>query len=62
MAEIRVIGDLEVGGERGRVIYPLGMSTAITATEYKDPQKTIKRVDMVAEVITMPEQASKQAR
>lgn len=42
--EIRVVGDLEVGGERGRVIFPTGVASSITATDYKDPQKTVKKI------------------
>ena len=44
MRKINIVGDLEVGGERGRVIYPDGLASAITATEWKDPQKTVKKV------------------
>ena len=44
MKKINIVGDLEVGGERGRVIYPDGLSSSITATEWKDPQKTVKKV------------------
>ena len=40
---IIIVGDLEVGGERGRVVSGGGNATAITATEYKDPQKVLKR-------------------
>jgi len=35
--------DLGVGGERGRVLFGGGIATAVTATEYKDPQKVIKK-------------------
>ena len=38
----KVVCDLGVGGQRGRVTMG-GSATAISATEYKDPQKTIKR-------------------
>lgn len=41
---IKVIGDLGVGGERGRVIWG-GIATALTGTDYKDPQKVIKKYE-----------------
>ena len=42
--EVRVLGHLEVGGERGRVINPRSFMTALSATDYKDPPKTIKHL------------------
>ena len=39
----KILCDLGVGGERGRVMSRKYCATAITATEYKDPQKVIKR-------------------
>lgn len=41
---IEVIGDIEVGGERGRVLSPKLLASSLTSTDYKDPQKTVKRV------------------
>ena len=41
--KLMVIGDLEVGGERGRVFHNLGAIGTISATEYKDPEKIVKR-------------------
>ena len=41
--KIIVLCDLGVGGERGRVLMRGGCSSAVTATEYKDPMKVIKR-------------------
>ena len=41
---INVIGDLGVGGERGRVMWG-GIATSVTATEYKDPLKVLKRYE-----------------
>ena len=38
-----ILCDLGVGGERGRVFSPKGKSCAISATEYKDPAKVVKR-------------------
>lgn len=43
--KIITLCDLERGGERGRVMARYGISTAITGTEYKDPQKVIKRYE-----------------
>ena len=43
MEKTRVIGDLEVGGQRGRIFFRGGCIGSISATEYKDPQKVIKR-------------------
>ena len=41
--KIIILCDLGVGGERGRVVGCGGPATAITATEYKDPQKVLKK-------------------
>lgn len=41
--KIVIVGDLRVGGERGRIIHRKGVATSLSATEYKDPQKVIKR-------------------
>ena len=41
---IEVIGDIEVGGERGRVLNPKLCASSLTSTDYKDPQKTVKRI------------------
>ena len=54
MARIEVLGDIEVGGERGRVINPKLCASSLTSTDYKDPQKTIKRIDTRSCVITIP--------
>ena len=43
ITRIRVMCDLEVGGERGRVHYRKGLNPAISATEHKDPIKVIKK-------------------
>ena len=40
---IVVLCDLGVGGERGRVLFRGGYASAVTATEYKDPMKVVKR-------------------
>ena len=42
--KIIVLCDLGVGGERGRVMFGGGIATAVTGTEYKDPQKVVKNV------------------
>ena len=42
---IIVICDLGVGGERGRVLFRGGLASAVTATEYKDPMKVIKKYE-----------------
>lgn len=41
--KIIVLCDLGIGGERGRVMSGGGISPAITGTEYKDPQKVVKK-------------------
>ena len=33
--------DLGVGGQRGVVYYPFGISPALSATQYKDPNKVL---------------------
>jgi hypothetical protein len=43
MKKIIILCDLGVGGERGRVLDRKGIATSVTATEYKDPLKTIKK-------------------
>ena len=35
-----------MGGERGRVINPKSYMTSLSATDWKDPPKTVKRFDM----------------
>ena len=60
--KIEVIGDIEVGGERGRIISPLMCASSLTSTDYKDPRKTLKRVDMKTEIITMPGRAEQSSR
>lgn len=45
MKRIIVMCDLEVGGESGRVLFGGGIASAVTATEYKDPMKVIKRYE-----------------
>ena len=37
-----IIADLGVGGERGRIFKGFSIGT-ISATEYKDPEKVIKK-------------------
>lgn len=41
-ARLEVIGDLGVGGERGRVFKGNGIIGALSATDYKDPPKTLR--------------------
>lgn len=41
--QLLIVGDLGVGGERGRVIMNRGGLPTISATEYKDPIKVVKR-------------------
>lgn len=41
MSRIKVMADLEVGGQRGRVLSPHGIAAALSATDYKDPPKVI---------------------
>ena len=36
-----IIGDLEVGGERGRVFHNDGICGTLSATEWKDPTKVL---------------------
>ena len=38
-----VLCDLGVGGERGRVFAPQSNAPAVTATEYKDAMKVVKK-------------------
>jgi len=38
-----VLCDLGVGGERGRVFSKNGIMPSVTATEWKDPMKVIKK-------------------
>lgn len=40
--KIKIIGDIEVGGERGRVMDRGGAAVSMTSTDYKDPAKVIK--------------------
>lgn len=40
---LKVMCDLEVGGQRGRVFHPVGMIASLSATDYKDPPKVIVR-------------------
>ena len=58
MGKVIVVGDLEVGGERGRVIFPTSIASSLTSTDYKDPQKTVKKVlTCRSNIITMPGRA-----
>ena len=41
--KILILCDLGVGGERGRVLSGGGIATSVTATEYKDPMKVLKK-------------------
>lgn len=41
MNEIKVLADLEVGGQRGRVYDSAGIAAALSATGHKDPPKII---------------------
>lgn len=38
--------DIEVGGERGLVQHRKGIARAMTGTDYKDPQKVVKVVEI----------------
>lgn len=40
----RILGHTGVGGERGRVINPRSYMTSLSATDWKDPPKTIKSI------------------
>ena len=44
--KIRVLCDLGVGGERGRVFDRNCVIGALSSTDYKDPPKAIKRLDI----------------
>jgi hypothetical protein len=44
-SQIKIIGHTGTGGERGRIISPDGIATALSATDYKDPQKIIVCVE-----------------
>ena len=50
----RILGHIGVGGERGRVINPKSTMTSLSATDYKDPPKTIKRYKAVKALNPMP--------
>lgn len=41
MSRIKILADLEVGGQRGRVLSPDGIATTLSATDYKDPPKVL---------------------
>ena len=41
--KIKIIGDIEVGGERGRVMDLGGAAVSMTSTDYKDPAKVVKK-------------------
>lgn len=41
--KIRIIGDIKVGGERGRVQHRGGCCVSMTSTDYKDPAKVLKK-------------------
>ncbi len=41
MNRIKVLADLEVGGQRGRVLSPNGIAVTLSATDYKDPPKIV---------------------
>ena len=41
--KLLIVGDIEVGGERGRVFSQKSPASSMTATDYKDPQKAMKR-------------------
>ena len=43
--KIKIIGDIEVGGERGRVMDRGGQSVSMTSTDYKDPAKVVKKLN-----------------
>lgn len=40
----RILGHTGTGGERGRVVNPASYMNALSATDWKDPPKTIKRI------------------
>lgn len=50
----RILGHPGTGGERGRIINPKSYMTSLSATDYKDPPKTIKRIKNVKALNPMP--------
>lgn len=40
----RILGHTGVGGERGRIINPKSYMTSLSATDWKDPPKTVKNI------------------
>ena len=51
--EERILGHTGTGGERGRIVNPKTYMTSLSATDYKDPPKTIKHLTR-CEIIAMP--------
>ena len=45
MNQIMTLCDLGVGGQKGLVYAPSGISASLTATQYKDPPKIICKVN-----------------
>ena len=43
----RILGHTGTGGERGRIINNQSYMTSLSATDYKDPPKTIKRIKAI---------------
>ena len=41
--KVKTLCDLGVGGERGRIIFRGGCAATLSGTEYKDPQKVLKK-------------------
>jgi len=40
-SNLKLIGNIGVGGERGDVFIPTGYSPCLSATQYKDPVKVL---------------------
>ena len=55
--KIRVMCDIGVGGERGRVFDPKGLVGALSSTDYKDPPKTIKKIQKPLDSVYVIENA-----
>ena len=49
----RILGHTGTGGERGRIMNPKSFANSLSATDYKDPQKTIKHLTR-CEIVAMP--------
>lgn len=47
MKKLKILCDLGVGGERGRVFCRKQIIGALSSTDYKDPPKAIKLLDNI---------------